>query len=209
MKKTLLWALLLAALLALCCGAAVAETVASGTCGDNAAWTLDNAGNLVITGTGVIEYGGWDRDSVLSVTVGEGITGLQGNPFSQMPYLENAVLPESLKTMDSALFWQDRNLKNVQLPHNVDSWNTRWAFFGCEKLESAAVPEGVTVLDELFMDGCEALASVTLPSTLTAIGEAAFKDCKPLEEVTVPEGVTSIGRDAFDGCTELHPDAVP
>lgn len=48
-----LWlSLLLALLLALSCGAAWADTVASGACGTNVTWTLDDQGTLTISGSG-------------------------------------------------------------------------------------------------------------------------------------------------------------
>ena len=52
------------------------EIVASGSCGDSASWTLNDMGDLVISGTGEIGYCGWDRDSVITLTVEEGITGI-------------------------------------------------------------------------------------------------------------------------------------
>lgn len=39
-----------------------ANTVASGTCGDNLTWTLDSAGTLTISGTGEMTSHGWTSD---------------------------------------------------------------------------------------------------------------------------------------------------
>ena len=55
-KLALRWTILtviLATAVLLCTGA-MADTVASGTCGTNLTWTLDNDGLLTISGTGAM-----------------------------------------------------------------------------------------------------------------------------------------------------------
>ena len=44
--------------------------IARGTCGDNASWTLSDTDELVISGTGKVIYGGWDRKSVITMVSG-------------------------------------------------------------------------------------------------------------------------------------------
>lgn len=50
-----------------------ADVVDSGICGDNAIWTLDDAGKLIISGTGDITSCPWSSDSVKNVVIEKGI----------------------------------------------------------------------------------------------------------------------------------------
>ena len=62
---------------------AAAAIVESGPCGDTAAYTLDEEGNLVITGTGTVTQVFSDRADIRSLVVGEGITDIAGSAFAR------------------------------------------------------------------------------------------------------------------------------
>ena len=62
---------------------AAAEIVESGPCGDTAAYTLDEDGNLVITGNGTVSKLFSDRSDIRSIVVGEGITDIVGAAFAR------------------------------------------------------------------------------------------------------------------------------
>ena len=57
------------------------------------------------------------------------------------------------------------------------------AFMERTELESAVIPEGVTLLDNNAFNCCLSLKSVTLPRSLTAIGWYAFTSCVSLTDV--------------------------
>lgn len=56
---------------------------ASGMCGDDLYWFVDEAGTLTITGSGNIQYPGWTEysDSIQKVVIDEGITGIRDGMF--------------------------------------------------------------------------------------------------------------------------------
>jgi hypothetical protein len=70
------------------------------------------------------------------------------------------------------------------------------AFFGCSKITSVTIPEGVTSIGEYAFSDCYALKSVVLPNGLLTIGGWAFQ-VTSLTTVEIPESVTGIGDGAF------------
>ena len=77
------------------------------------------------------------------------------------------------------------------------------AFSGCENLQTAVIPEGITRLGASTFFGCKTLQTITLPETLKSIGTQVFCQCTKLEEIIIPEKVTLIENGAFAECTDL------
>ena len=78
-----------------------------------------------------------------------------------------------------------------------------YAFQNCIKLESVAIPNGVTSIEVSTFYQCSSLTSVIIPSSVTNIGEMAFYACNKLESVTISSSVTTIGKAAFRSCNSL------
>ncbi len=83
MRKRIFTAfLLLCVALTLLPTAALAAVTASGTCGANLTWTLDDAGTLTISGTGAMSHWTdgatrpWNELQVKTVIIGDGITNV-------------------------------------------------------------------------------------------------------------------------------------
>lgn len=74
------------------------------------------------------------------------------------------------------------------------------AFYGCKKLKSVTLPEGVTRIGNEAFYGCDSLISVNIPEGVTDIGNDAFVGCKSLIAITIPASVTSINNNVFKGC---------
>ena len=103
MKKTISILLALCMLLALLPFAALADN--SGSCGEHAVWTLDDAGTLTISGTGEMDNysqlvlnNGEDsstapwmeaRQSIRKIVVSEGITSVGNRAFVGLRSLES------------------------------------------------------------------------------------------------------------------------
>ena len=78
----------------------------------------------------------------------------------------------------------------------------RFAFQGAA-LESVALPEGVTSIEDYAFAHNDRLKEITLPQSLTSIGKYAFLWCAALESIALPDGVTSVGNNAFSTCISL------
>lgn len=77
------------------------------------------------------------------------------------------------------------------------------AFAECERLATAVLGRGVTVIPYDCFYGCSSLREVTIHGALTEIGEYAFIYCQSLPNFVVPATVTMIDTFAFWDCPSL------
>ena len=77
------------------------------------------------------------------------------------------------------------------------------AFYNCQGLISAELPEKMTNIGNSAFQSCPQLSLVTFPEGLGYIGEYAFSDCISLTSLTLPNSVQQVGRGAFSGCNSL------
>ena len=67
----------------------------------------------------------------------------------------------------------------------------------------------VTAIDGMAFYGCDRLVSVVVPDGVESIGDYAFYGCTALESVSLPESATNIAATAFEGCPLLSSSASP
>ena len=72
-----------------------------------------------------------------------------------------------------------------------------FAFWNCNGLKSANIPNSVKSIEDAAFLGCSSLTSVTIPNSVTAIGNFAFYRSSSLTSIAIPNSVTSIGEYAF------------
>ena len=133
---------------------------------------------------------------------GKPIVSLRGNAFSNMPFLEEAELPDSITEIRGQAFLNDVNLKTVKLPKNLKSLGGG-AFRNCVKLETVVFGDDVEIIGGGMFEGATNLKQVKLPENLKEIGGEAFKDCTSLESIQIPDKVTRIGGSIFENATSL------
>ena len=112
------------------------------------------------------------------------------------------VIPDSVTSIGSYVFYYCSGLKSVTIPGNVMEIGYR-AFSHCSGLVSVTILNGVTSIGYRAFSCCEELTNVTIPNTVTSIGDEAFEYCSRLTSVTIPDSVTSIGSWAFYNCNGL------
>ena len=167
--------------------AEVQEIVASGTCGENLTWTLDEQGTLTISGTGVMnDYtldvshpAPWKRSEINTVFINYGVANIGINAFSYCRELTSITIPDSVTSIGNC------------------------ALCGCSSLTSITFPDSVTSIGSEAFEDCSGLTSITLPDSVTSIGDYAFAGCSGLTSITIPERVTSIGNGAYYKCGML------
>ena len=162
--------------------------IASGTCGEHAAWTLTSDGVLSITGSGAMSdndpnHAPWDlyKMQVKQIVIGKDITYIGRFNF----------------------FWC-RNLERVTFEEGTKLERIGWGAFGYSSLPEITIPDTVTRLDGHAFYFCENLTKVTIgeSSGLTSFGEYVFKADTKLKTLYIPDGVTSIGSNIFQDATQ-------
>ena len=211
-----------------------ADEVASGTCGDELTWVLDNNGVLTISGNGYMDdyetasASPWYsyRSSIVKVVVDEGVTSIGDNAFNYCKQLKGVNIPDSVVSIGDEAFSNCTRLIDITIPDNVASIGAG-AFCGCSSLTSITLPfvgESITAtnLKALFgyvfepsnyphhYSGYEvpsSLRNVTI--TGGSIGKEAFYNCTELTNITILDNVTSIGDSAFYRCSSLTSITIP
>ena len=131
------------------------------------------------------------------------------NPFAFCENLEEIYVAEGNKAYKSdgncVMRREDNTLvagcKASKIPSYTEHIG-RSAFQGAA-LESVALPEGVTSIEDYAFARNDRLKEITLPQSLTSIGKYAFLWCAALESIALPDGVTSVGNNAFSTCISL------
>ena len=163
---------------------ASAATTASGTCGNNLTWTLDDEGTLTISGTGsMTEYNAYSYPPW----------------YTYRSFIKSVVIDEGVTSIGTYAFYGCTSLTSIEIPYGVRSIGGS-AFYGCTSLASIEIPDSVTIITAGAFNNCTSLTSIEIPDSVTSIGYSAFYGCTSLTSVVIGDGVTSIDRNAFNNC---------
>ena len=158
--------------------------VASGTCGENATWTLDSEGVLNITGDGPMadnntNQAPWEayKYQIKQIVIGKGITYIGKFNF----------------------FWCNK-LETVTFEEGSQLERIGWGAFGYSSLPQIAIPDSVTRLEGYAFYYCSNLSNVEISesSCLTSLGECVFKADTKLTSLYIPDGMNNIGWGIFE-----------
>lgn len=134
---------------------------------------------------------------------GEKVVGLRGNTFSNMPFLKEVTLPNTIGEIRGQAFKNCVRLERVKLPEHLE-YLGGGAFYQCERLESIVLPDTLTYLGGEAFYGCESLRSVQLSDNLSEIRGNTFENCIRLKSIDIPDRVNRIGGHAFYGDRNLN-----
>lgn len=136
------------------------------------------------------------------------LTEVQEGAFWGSPFLENIVLPATVKKVGNNAFTECKKLKTVSLPAGLTALGEE-AFKGDSALTEITLPNEITTIQPGTFQGCESLKKVNMSSELKIIGNRAFQGCKSLETFDVPGDVTTLGDQAFAQCETLRQISIP
>ena len=184
-----------------------AFAAATGRCGDSITWTLDDSGNLTLSGSGEMWNNGYDDSpfkdyEIRKATVKYGITSIGESAFLGCRGMTELTLPNSVTSIGGNAFEGCSGLTELILPNSVTSIGNA-AFVDCSGLTELILPNSVTSIGDFAFSLCSGLTELILPSSVTSIGDYAFYGCSGMTELTLPNGVTSIGDGAFICCSDL------
>ncbi len=134
---------------------------------------------------------------------GKPVTSLRGNTFSNMPFLMEVTLPDTIREIRGQAFKNDIRLQKIILPSKLE-YLGGGAFSGCVSLVSIDIPDTVTFIGGEAFKNNTSLSSVKLPPNITEIRGNTFENCTSLDTINIPNRVTRIGGHAFYGCSALQ-----
>ncbi len=198
-------------------GVSAKTVVDTGSCGAKVTYTLYSDGELFVEGSGKVRQFSCDGD-VVSVTFGEGITGIANYVFSNFETLESVSFPQSLASIGDSCFYKC-GLKEVFITKNITSFGSL-AFAECPRLEEINVDndnnsfssENGVLFDKdkttLVMFPAGKKGSYSIPNGVKFIGEFAFASSS-LDSVIISESVNTIGMGSFNNADCLSSIIIP
>ncbi len=227
MKKKVLSVLLAACLLLGCVpmtAGAVREHPFSGACGENAVWSLNSEGELIIEGSGPMYDYTWGkeppcpwrdfRDKIRSVIIRPGVTSIGENSFFDCLNLASVSIPDGLVSVGGSAFHYCPALTAISLPASVTKIDSL-AFHSCSSLPAIRVAEdnpryssveGILYNKDVTMLICcpgGKTGPVVIPESVAYIDAWGFCDCAAVTSIAVPPRVTTIYPFAFLRCDSL------
>ena len=169
------------------------------TIGDNAFDNRYLTGPLVLPeGLDSIGKEAFQKNYITEVTIPESVRGIGQAAFYDNQYLQSATLNNNMETIVRSLFNNCKKLAVVHGGKNVKNIFYR-AFYGCDSLRSIKDVVPVTIDREVFYK-CQKLDSINF-SRIKYIGYESFYQCYGLKEADLTT-LTSIDR-SFAGCMGL------
>ena len=113
-----------------------AYAAASGTCGNDLTWILDDDGTLTVSGTGEMSgtYPWLDHSSnIASVIIGDGVTSIGDEAFYRCTALTSIVIPDGVTSIGDRAFSGCVSLTSITIPDSVTEigWDS---FYKCNSL---------------------------------------------------------------------------
>ncbi len=181
------------------------DVLGSGSCGENATWTLSGDGTMTIRGTGAL----YDDCAltcfqdlhiyVKKVIIESGITAIGDRAFQWCSGLEEIQIPDTVTTIGSSAFNSCISLKSITLPDSVTSIGES-CFMSCHCLKTVKLSSKLTEIPTYAFNLCLSLTGLTIPASVKKIGYAAFANAFSTDgsaSVTIPSTVTEVGTDTF------------
>ncbi len=196
--------------------AQAADELASGTCGEDLTWVLDDDGLLTISGTGDMndysaEKAPWydKAEEIYTVVIENGVTSIGELAFYYCSMITSVDMPDSIENIDNFAFCGCYSIIEIEIPENVSTIGTG-AFADCGTITSIQIPENVTSIGQDAFVNCSNLTEISVSEDngvyVSYDGIIYSKDMTTLiyspegriETAVIPDGVTTIGEYAFE-----------
>lgn len=147
---------------------------ASGECGSNLIWTLED-GTLTISGTGDMYDYDWGYDEGYYTTAPW---------FKYADILTNLVIEEGITRIGECAFRELSGFTgNLTIPSSV-SYIAFYAFEGCSGFTGLTIPSSVSYIGYCAFDGCNGFTgNLIIPSSVSYINSFAFDGCNGLKNI--------------------------
>ena len=127
--------------------------------------------------------------------------------FLKNKYLEEVILPNTVKSINNSCFASMGNLQRINLPEGLEFIGVQ-AFAYCKKLNNIILPQSLKEVRHMAFIGCNSLTHINIPAGADFKGWGNnstndlscgwhFQDCISLKDVTIDEGVTKLASGMF------------
>ena len=140
---------------------------------------------------------------------GKPVTEISENAFMDNKYIEELIVPDSVKYIGARAFKNCTALEKAYIGKSVTELSEE-VFYGCISLREAVLPDSLVTINTGCFRGCVSLESASA-RFCREIGDGAFMNCEMLHKFVFPDTLERIGRDAFaySGITSAElPDSV-
>ena len=189
--------------------------LASGTCGENLTWVLEENGTLTVSGAGEMYNYARDREpwkdyqsSITTVYIENGVSSIGDCAFESCEALTDVTIADSVTSIGKNAFACCGGLTSVAIPGSVTSIGVS-AFAECANLRHLSIGNGVTNIAGAAFSDCTSLTEVVIPDSVSNIGSYAFEGDTNLARLSIGRGVKDIGKCAFDRCRSLPSVTIP
>ncbi len=192
-----------------------AEIVASGTCGENLTWTLDDEGVLTISGEGEMENYNetthlpeWSDylELIQAVKLEEGVTSVGDYAFKNYSSILTISIPKSVALIGADAFRSCTSLQTIDYSainaSIASNYHTPFLDAGINGtgIVLTVADEVEIIPDHIF--ALSAISEIIWTDSVKSIGKGAF-NATWLTDLSIPDSVSSIGQSAFWYCYDL------
>ena len=167
-----------------------------------------NNPNFIFDGNRIIRYIGKEK----VVVVPNGVEEIESSAFWDNLYIEEVVLPPTLKNMGGDTFYYCKNLRKINIPAGVISMGNN-PFAGCPLITiqndspNFILENGILfTADKQTLIYCSIQGDDTeydIPEGVKIIGKHAFYLCDRFEKITLPKSLKKMENNPFSGCSKL------
>lgn len=179
------------------------STVASGSCGDNLTWTLDDQGTLTISGTGAMtSRGDWMayQWQISTVIIEDGVTSICSNAFYYMQKISSVTIPDSVTEIRNGAFKGCYSLTSITLPDNITSIDSRafdeeTGFYA----NAANWEDGILYCGKYLLSVQDSVTALSIKSGTLLVADSALNYAQ-IEELSIPASLRSLGASNLIAC---------
>ena len=183
--------------------AAQGSIVASGSCGDNLTWTLDDQGTLTISGTGTMaSRGDWMayQWQISTVIIEDGVTSICNNAFYYMQKISSVTIPDSVTEIRNGAFNGCYSLTSITLPDNITSIDSRafdeeTGFYA----NAANWEDGILYCGKYLLSVQDSVTALSIKSGTLLVADSALNYAQ-IEELSIPASLRSLGASNLIAC---------
>lgn len=116
--------------------------------------------------------------------------------------IQSIEIPSSVTTLGKDCFSQCGYLYNVILPNSIAEI-PYGCFWYCSSLASIKIPSSVTSIGSYAFAYSHGLKNIELSEGIISLKLGCFSDCTNLKTLKLPKSLEELGNDVFDGSTNL------